>query len=191
MAFGPLADFLVDRNLARTAERSEIVDAAQQAAEAGLVHLTDNVAQANFLCSCCECCCTAMKIINTFNYPWMIAKSRYRIELDADLCQACGKCARRCPTGALIFEDKRLSLYDSRCIGCGVCVSACNRNHVLSLVERPDYELPNESTSQLAADCGLQAIGPMRMMAEHFPGAYRRLRDVVERRLAKGLGSSA
>jgi ferredoxin len=188
MAFGPLADFLVDRNLARTADKTEIIEAAQCAAEAGLVHLTDNISQANFLCSCCECCCTGLKIINKFNYPWMIAKSRYKTDLDTDVCQACGKCAKRCPTGALTFEDKRLLHYDSRCIGCGVCVSACDRNHALSLVERSDYELPNESMSQLAVDCGLQAIGPMRLVAEHFPGAYRRLRNVVEKGLNRGLG---
>jgi hypothetical protein len=69
-----------------------------------------------------------------------------------------------------------------------VCVSACDRNHALSLVERSDYELPNESMSQLAVDCGLQAIGPMRLVAEHFPGAYRRLRNVVEKRITRGLG---
>ena len=188
MAFGPLADFLVERNLARTAEKSEIFEAAQRAAEAGLVHLTDNVAQANFLCSCCECCCTGLKIINKFNYPWMIAKSRYMTELDSNLCEACGKCAKRCPTGALSLEEKALALDDQRCIGCGVCVSACDKNNALSLVERSSYELPNESFGQLAADCGLQAIGPMRLMAERFPGAYRRLRGVVEKGLVKGLG---
>jgi hypothetical protein len=69
-----------------------------------------------------------------------------------------------------------------------VCVSACDKNYALSLVERPSYELPNETIGQLAADCGLQAIGPMRLMAEHFPGAYRRLRTVVEKGLARGLG---
>jgi ferredoxin len=187
MAFGPLADFLVDRNLARTADKTEIFEAAHRAAEAGLVHLTDNVAQANFLCSCCACCCTGLKIINQFNYPWMIAKSHYMTELDSDRCEACGKCANHCPTGALVIQDKRLMLNDGRCIGCGVCVSACDRNNALSLVERANYELPNESMSQLAADCGLQAIGPMRLVAEHFPGAYRRLRSVVEKGLARGL----
>ena len=187
MAFGPLADFLVERNLARPADKTEIFEAAHRAAEAGLVHLTDNVARANFLCSCCSCCCTGLKIINQFNFPWMIAKSHYQTELDSARCEACGKCAIRCPTGALAIEDKQLVLDDQRCIGCGVCVSACDRNTALSLVERSTYELPNESMSQLAADCGLQAIGPMRLVSEHFPGAYRRLRDVVEKGLARGL----
>jgi len=187
MAFGPLADFLIDRNLARRADKTEIFEAAHRAAEAGLVHLTDNVAKANFLCSCCSCCCTGLKIINQFNYPWMIAKSHFMTELNSTACEACGKCASRCPTGALGVEKKRLMLDQTRCIGCGVCVSACDRNTALSLVERPRYEPPNETFGQLAADCGLQSIGPMRIVAEHFPGAYRRLRGVVENGLARGL----
>jgi len=185
MAFGSLAEFLVDRGLARKAGKAELFEAAERAAEAGLVHLTDNVAQANFLCSCCSCCCTGLKVITRFSYPWMIAKSHFMAAVDPSVCEGCGKCTRRCPTGSLTVADKRVRLDDARCIGCGLCVSACERNAALSLVERPRYEAPNTRMGQLAADCGLQALGPMRMMAERFPGAYRRLRGVVEKGLTR------
>jgi ferredoxin len=187
MAFGPLSDFLVDRNLARRSDKVEILETVQRAAEAGLVHLTDNVARANFLCSCCACCCTGLKIITRFSYPWMIAKSHFQVELERSRCQACGTCARRCATGALSLDGAELQLDDSRCVGCGVCVSGCKHNQALSLVERPSYQLPNASLGQLAADCGLQAIGPMRMVAERFPGAYQSLRQVVEKGMARVL----
>jgi len=187
MAFGQFADFLVDRDLARKADKAEIFEVADRAAEAGLVHLTDNVARANFLCSCCSCCCTGMKVITRFNYPWMIAKSHFKIEVDSARCANCGKCASRCPTRAAVWLEKQRVFDDSRCIGCGVCVSACDRHAALKLVERPNYLRPNETVSQLAADCGLQALGPMRLMADRFPGTYRRLRGVVEKGIARGL----
>jgi ferredoxin len=187
MAFGSLSDFLVDRNLARRSDKVEILETVQRAAEAGLVHLTDNVTRANFLCSCCACCCTGLKIITRFSYPWMIAKSHFQVELDRSRCQACGTCVGRCVTCALQLEESELQLDDSRCIGCGVCVSGCKHNHALSLVPRPSYQLPNASIGQLAADCGLQAIGPMRMVAERFPGAYQSLRQVVEKGMVRVL----
>jgi electron transport complex protein RnfB len=188
MAFGVLAEFLVDRGLARKADKSELVEAAERATEAGLVHLTDNVARANFLCSCCSCCCTALKVITSFSYPWMIAKSHFMAATDPESCEGCGKCTRRCPTGALTIADRGVSLDETRCIGCGLCVSACDRNAAVRLVERARYEAPNTSMGQLAADCGLQALGPMRLMAERFPGTYRRLRGVVEKRITRSFG---
>lgn len=185
MAFGALSEFLVDRGLARKAEKAELLDAADRAAEAGLVHLTDNVARANFLCSCCSCCCTGLKVITRFSYPWMIAKSHFLAAADPAACEGCGTCTRRCPTGALTVVDQRVRLDDATCIGCGLCVSACDRNQAVRLVERPRYEPPNDRMGQLAADCGLQALGPMRMMAERFPGTYQRLRGVVEKGIAR------
>jgi ferredoxin len=191
MAFGPLSEFLVARGLARRAEKAEMFETAQRAAEAGLVHLGDNVVQANFLCSCCACCCTGLKMITSFSYPWMIAKSHFVAHLEHESCVACGSCARRCPTGALSLEpgqaEPLTTFDDSRCIGCGVCVSACKSNHALSLVERPQYQRPHASFSQLAADCGLQSIGPMRTVAERFPGAFQQLRKVVEKGLVRSL----
>jgi ferredoxin len=187
MAFGPLSDFLVDRNLARRTDKVEILETVQRAAEAGLVHLTDNVTRANFLCSCCSCCCTGLKIITRFSYPWMIAKSHFQVEVDRARCQTCGSCVHRCVTGALNLDGSELQLDDNRCIGCGVCVSGCKQNHALSLVERSPYRHPNASIGQLAADCGLQAIGPMRLVAERFPGAYQSLQQVVEKGIVRVL----
>jgi ferredoxin len=186
MAFGPLAEFLVVRGLARKADKTELHDVAEQASEAGLVHLTDNVARANFLCSCCSCCCTGLKTITKFSYPWMIAKSHFMVALERASCEGCGACASRCPTGALTVVDERVNLDEPSCIGCGLCVSACHVNAALRLVERPRYVAPNARLGQLAADCGLQAIGPMRMVAERFPGAYRRLCGVVEKGMVRG-----
>jgi ferredoxin len=187
MAFGSLAEFLVDRGLARKAEKAELFEVAERAAEMGLVHLTDNVARANFLCSCCSCCCTGLKIITRFSYPWMIAKSHFMAAVDRAACEGCGACAGRCPTGALTIVDERVNLDEPSCIGCGLCVSACHLDVALRLVERPRYAPPNTRFGQLAADCGLQAIGPMRMVADRFPGAYQRLRGVVEKGIARGI----
>lgn len=48
------------------------------------------------------------------------------IEIEADLCKGCTKCARQCPVGAISGEVKQAHHIDqSKCIKCGVCVAAC------------------------------------------------------------------
>ncbi len=43
-------------------------------------------------------------------------------------CITCGRCVTSCPTGALTFNERRLSSFrvdESRCIMCGECVEVC------------------------------------------------------------------
>ncbi|MEJ2708176.1 MAG: 4Fe-4S dicluster domain-containing protein [Anaerolineales bacterium] len=48
----------------------------------------------------------------------------------ADNCDACGACARACPTGALRYETQddaryRLLFHAQACLACGLCLAAC------------------------------------------------------------------
>lgn len=185
MIFGLLADFVVNRGLARRAEKQEMIDAAKRAEEAGLVHLADNIEQANFLCSCCACCCGALRIITEFNFPRMIANSHFIAQVDLSKCDNCGKCIRRCPSGALSIFNKRLIFKDWKCIGCGLCISSCDKNYALSLAERPDYKPPHESIGHFAVDLGFQSIGMKRILDERFPGVYRRLKGGLSNKINK------
>jgi len=195
MSFGHFADYVIARNMARRVGRAEIRDAALLAEEAGLVHIADNVARANFLCSCCSCCCTALKVITTFDTPWMIANSHFTVTIDRDRCQGCGSCLRRCPAGALELETVTLQrgqkhshavIDGERCIGCGLCVSACSSNHALQLVSRSSYTPPHATLPELAADLGLQATKLGRALSGWAPGPSGWLRS----RLASYIGRS-
>ena len=68
--------------------------------------------------------------------------------LDASKCTYCGKCAQGCPMGAIVVdtqaEDPQRHLRE-RCIGCGLCVLACDRQHALVMEPVPDYRLPYRS----------------------------------------------
>ncbi len=175
MVFGPLARYVIQRKLARQADKAEMHDAARRAEKAGLVHLADNVAQANFLCSCCACCCAGLRTITEFNRPGIVANSHFIVEVDREACNDCGKCVRRCPTAALKLYHKKLLFKEPRCIGCGVCVSSCNKLHALSMVARPRYQPPHPSLGHFASDLGLRSIGVDKLLSGPLAGAYRSL----------------
>ncbi|MFW5741002.1 MAG: hypothetical protein ACOC1F_11615, partial [Myxococcota bacterium] len=96
-AMGRLADFCIDKGIARRVSKQEYIDAKVRAAEAGLVNMTDNLLNPLQVCSCCSCCCSALRILKEHNIPTLIASSHFEAAVDDAQCNACGKCARKCP----------------------------------------------------------------------------------------------
>lgn len=51
---------------------------------------------------------------------------RFRPDIKADKCIACGACAEHCPTGALaVPEGGKATLIPDKCVGCAECVAHC------------------------------------------------------------------
>lgn len=83
------------------------------------------------------------------NQPVQFLKAKPETHLE--LCDSCGACARRCPMGAISFEDT--SLVPGVCIKCQTCVKICHTkakhftdqaflSHVQMLVN--NYQRPAE-----------------------------------------------
>lgn len=47
------------------------------------------------------------------------------VYLDADKCNGCVACMRRCPTEAIRVRDGKAQVMYERCVGCGECVKVC------------------------------------------------------------------
>ena len=49
------------------------------------------------------------------------------VQVEPQLCAACGQCVKVCPFGARVLEDDGLyaEVVEALCQGCGVCVAAC------------------------------------------------------------------
>lgn len=143
MVLGPFVDYVVERGFGRRASDEEMLSALERAEEAGLVHLSDNIAEkVNFICNCCGCCCGILGTITKLNMPTAIAHSAYVISHDPDQCVDCGVCVDRCQVAALAWDDEnnKLRVDLKRCIGCGLCIRACEEG-ALTLSPRPTEDV--------------------------------------------------
>lgn len=149
MAFGPFAEFLVNRGYARRASREDMLEALKRSEEAGLVHISDNIKEKiNFICNCCGCCCGFLGTITKLGIPNAVAASRYLAAVDEDLCNGCGSCTEVCQVSAVTVEDEIAVVDAGRCIGCGLCVSHCP-SEAMEVRERPDWKEPAANIAEL------------------------------------------
>jgi len=136
-AFGDIAVWLANAGKTTLASKQDVLEVKAAAEKEGLVTWMFNVSsdtRYNGSCSCCGCCCGALRTITQFNAPGMIAPPHFMPRFDNKTCVYCDKCVKVCPMGALSIVgegDSRRLLHESvRCIGCGLCAVSCNKSAV-------------------------------------------------------------
>ena len=66
----------------------------------------------------------------------------HSVRLDADKCQGCTNCVKRCPTQAIRVRNKKAYIISDRCIDCGECIRLCP-HHAKYAVNESFNELIN------------------------------------------------
>ena len=121
----------------------------------GMVSWIMNVesSKGQYSCTCCGCCCHALRTVKEFNAPSLAAPPHFLPEFDSAKCSYCAQCARRCPMGAIALNprEKTWMHLKERCIGCGICAGACDQKHAIAMTPVPDYRLPPNSWFALIA----------------------------------------
>ena len=76
--------------------------------------------------------------------------SNFYAAVDADTCEGCGVCVKRCQVGAVsVSTKKQPALVDrDRCIGCGLCVPTCPEQSI-TLVKKPVEVKPPQTREDL------------------------------------------
>ncbi len=129
--------------------RENVLEIKREAESQGLVTWIMNAEslKGQASCSCCGCCCHAMRMVNEFNAPGAMVPAHFLPQFDDARCTYCGKCAENCPMGALVIDLGQRSRRHrtERCIGCGLCAVACGDRAAISMEPVPDYKLPYKS----------------------------------------------
>jgi Pyruvate/2-oxoacid:ferredoxin oxidoreductase delta subunit len=146
VTMGPLAARESAIGAMRKITMKEALDIKAEAEASGLVSwsMAMEIGGSNTSCSCCGCCCMMMRTISEFNAPGYIAPPHFMPEVDSAKCTHCGKCAKACPMGAWTVDtkNKTRSFEPVRCIGCGLCYAACDKERAIELKPVADYKAP-------------------------------------------------
>ncbi len=155
VAMGQWAAAGIEAGWLRPASRSEVLDVKLEAEAAGLVNWMMNVesTRGQASCSCCRCCCYALRAVSEFNVPGMFAPPHFMPQFDYARCTYCGRCARQCPTAALVVDPraKTHELLAERCIGCGLCAAACGATRAVAMAPVPRPRHPYRNWLSFAA----------------------------------------
>lgn len=150
LASGSMARAALRNGIGREIDRDEslsILDANQRE---GLVLQPSNTQKAEFICSCCGCCCGMLGMHRHLPRPVDFWAANYYAVVDAAACTGCGQCEKRCQVGAASMpaETRKASVELSRCIGCGLCVPTCPEG-AIALKKKPEEIRPPQTRDAL------------------------------------------
>ncbi|MEW6033319.1 MAG: 4Fe-4S dicluster domain-containing protein [Chloroflexota bacterium] len=132
LIFSPWAELYVERGIAKAATVDEALKAIDQAEQAGLVRLATNVRQNHlFMCQCCSCCCGIMRGMVEFGQSTAIQHSNYVPVINKESCNGCPDCVKACTMHALSLVQGKAKMDGTKCIGCGLCATACSSGAIL------------------------------------------------------------
>jgi ferredoxin len=143
----PFASFVAEHHPRRSRwiTSQEAVEILQAEDERGHVHSAffKDAMLGRFYAICnCCACCCGAIGLRHEGIP-MLASSGYVAQPQAELCIGCGVCVDACQFHALALDDDLISVNYDACMGCGVCVAQCAQG-TLSLARDPAKGEPLE-----------------------------------------------
>jgi Pyruvate/2-oxoacid:ferredoxin oxidoreductase delta subunit len=144
LALGSIAQAVLLSGNGREVARDEAMSILSQNQKQGLVLQPSNTQKADFICSCCGCCCGMLEVHKKLPKPLDFWASNFNAVVQKDACDGCGLCEKRCQVRAVsVSEKKQTAEVDlNRCLGCGVCVSACPNEAIFLLRKQTEMRPP-------------------------------------------------
>jgi Na+-translocating ferredoxin:NAD+ oxidoreductase subunit B len=163
------------RNLAvgREISKTEVLHLISKAKKAGLVLQPENTQHPHFVCCCCGCCCGVLTAAQLFAKPAEYLHSNYFAKVDAEKCELCGICLKRCPMDAFSRTNNHMEVSLDRCIGCGACIPAC-KEKAIQLIRKREVKVPPKTDMGMYKNIMLERfgwLGTLRIAAKAVVGA--------------------
>ena len=177
LAIGRMAQMVLLSGTGRQISRDEAMSIIDQNQKQGLVLQPSNTEKADFICSCCGCCCEMLDVHKNIPKPLDFWASNFQAEVDTNTCEGCGTCEEWCQVGAVsVYENKQQAVVDlNRCLGCGVCVSNCPTESI-SLFKKPTEVRPPQTREDLYETIMARKkgrLGKLKLMGKMFIDAVR------------------
>jgi Pyruvate/2-oxoacid:ferredoxin oxidoreductase delta subunit len=150
VAIGNMARMALTNGMGRELTGREMFGLIEKNQEQGLVLQPSNTSQAEFICSCCGCCCGMLRVHRALPKPLEHWAANFYAAVDQDTCVGCGACEQSCQVNAVhVPVKKQPAMVDlNRCLGCGVCVPGCPTESI-SLVKKPIELRPPQTLEAL------------------------------------------
>ena len=150
LAIGSVARMVLQSGNGREIPRGEALAILEENQKKGLVLQPSNTEKVDFICSCCGCCCGMLAVHKSLPRPLDFWATNFLAKVDADKCEACGACEKKCQVGAVaVFEEKQYAdVAPERCLGCGVCVTTCP-TQAITLSKKPTEVRPPQTREDL------------------------------------------
>ena len=177
LAVGGMAQMALASNVGRQITRDEAMLIIEQNQKDGLVLQPSNTKTAEFICSCCGCCCGMLTLHKTLPKPLNFWATNFYAVVNKNTCEGCGSCEESCQVGAVKVSEKEnhSAVNIERCLGCGVCVANCP-NGSIALMKKPIEVMPpqtREELNDLIMDKKKGTFGKLLLTGKLFYDAFR------------------
>ncbi|MHA1150421.1 MAG: indolepyruvate ferredoxin oxidoreductase subunit alpha [Promethearchaeota archaeon] len=141
MGLGTAARIYIDNNWGREISKEEALEILKKNEEEGMIFQSGNTQKADFICSCCACCCEGTSKIYKAPDPAILVATNFYAEIDQDVCTGCQACLDRCQMDAIENKGEKSSIMKNRCIGCGNCIYICPSD-AIKLIAKAKQHVP-------------------------------------------------
>ena len=150
LAVGSMAGMALANGMGREISSKEALAILEENQKQGLVLQPSNTEKAEFICSCCGCCCGMLRTHKALPKPLDYWASNFHARVDQDTCVGCGECEKSCQVNAVrVAPENQTAVVDlNRCLGCGVCVPGCPTESI-TLVKKPVELKPPQTVEEL------------------------------------------
>jgi NAD-dependent dihydropyrimidine dehydrogenase PreA subunit len=159
LTFGMVAQYYIENGIGKELTEDELMAKLTECEKASLVPFGTNSQKIVNMCMCDKDSCQIFRSLRKLEKPAREVHAAFSAAIDAELCNGCKKCTKKCQIDAIVATDiqtgKKAKIHaidPDRCIGCGLCVAVCPQQ---AISMQPKEVLPDVPENALAMNIAL------------------------------------